>query len=175
VAVAVLNDAGVKAAWLGVGLATIQHDTQLHGTSWYNEGHALGATAAVCRIYPKKRLHCSCIMLPLCCHSPTTVYLCFFAQGAGTLCVVDMWVAYDTVHTTVKCDISRMVPCTCAFLYHRVRTTVLGSRNQLCLNEKVLKLPGQAGNFTCRALVQHKQCRWWVDGLGVALRLLWLM
>jgi hypothetical protein len=42
----------------------------------------------------------------------------------------------------------------------RVRTTVLGSRNQLCLNEKVLKLPGQAGNFTCRALVQHKQCRW---------------
>lgn len=45
--------------------------------------------------------------------------------------------------------------CSC-----RVRTTVLGSRNQLCLNEKVLKLPGQAGNFTCRALVQHKQCRW---------------
>lgn len=42
----------------------------------------------------------------------------------------------------------------------RVRTTVLGSRNQLCLNEKVLKLPGQAANFTCRALVQHKQCRW---------------
>jgi hypothetical protein len=41
-----------------------------------------------------------------------------------------------------------------------VRTTVLGSRAQLCLNERVLKLPGQAGNFTCRALVAHKQCRW---------------
>lgn len=58
--------------------------------------------------------------------------------------------------------------CVCCHV-RRVRTTVLGSRNQLCLNEKVLKLPGQAGNFTCRALVQHKQCRWWVDRLGVAL------
>jgi hypothetical protein len=42
----------------------------------------------------------------------------------------------------------------------RVRTTVLGSRSQLCLNEKVTRLPGPAGNFACRALVQHKQCRW---------------
>lgn len=48
----------------------------------------------------------------------------------------------------------------CADVSCRVRTTVLGSRNQLCLNDKVLKLPGQAANFTCRALVQHKQCRW---------------
>jgi hypothetical protein len=55
--------------------------------------------------------------------------------------------------------------CMCLLIcwsVRRVRTTVLGSRNQLCLNDKVLKLPGQAANFTCRALVQHKQCRWWV-------------
>jgi hypothetical protein len=42
----------------------------------------------------------------------------------------------------------------------RVRTTVLGSRTQLCLHDKVSKMAGQAANFTCRALVQHKQCRW---------------
>ncbi|WIA37112.1 hypothetical protein OEZ86_014079 [Tetradesmus obliquus] len=43
---------------------------------------------------------------------------------------------------------------------YRVRTTVLGSRTQLCLHDKVSKLAGQAANFTCRALVAHKQCRW---------------
>jgi chemotaxis receptor (MCP) glutamine deamidase CheD len=42
----------------------------------------------------------------------------------------------------------------------RVRTTVLGSRTQLCLHDKVSKMAGQAANFTCRALVAHKQCRW---------------
>jgi hypothetical protein len=35
-----------------------------------------------------------------------------------------------------------------------------GSLVQLCLDDKVSQMAGQAANFTCRARVAHKQCRW---------------
>jgi hypothetical protein len=42
----------------------------------------------------------------------------------------------------------------------RVRTTVVGSRQQMCLNEQVLRMPAASGNAACRALVQRQACKW---------------
>ncbi|KIY99069.1 regulator of telomere elongation helicase 1, partial [Monoraphidium neglectum] len=41
-----------------------------------------------------------------------------------------------------------------------VRTTVLGSRQQMCLHPRVSKMTGGHANFACRGLVHHRQCQW---------------
>lgn len=43
-----------------------------------------------------------------------------------------------------------------------VRATVLGSRQQMCLNPAVSKLPAAAGNAVCHSYVKMKKCNWWV-------------
>eukprot|EP00877_Chromochloris_zofingiensis_P002619 jgi/Chrzof1/12358/Cz06g31220.t1 len=43
---------------------------------------------------------------------------------------------------------------------YKVRTSVLGSRQQMCLHPKVSKMTGGAANFACKGLVHHKQCQW---------------
>lgn len=42
----------------------------------------------------------------------------------------------------------------------RPRTTVLGSRQQLCLHPSVSKLSGGAANQACRGLVASRTCSW---------------
>ena len=43
----------------------------------------------------------------------------------------------------------------------RPKTTILGSRQQLCLNPAVSKLPAAAANQACRSEVSHRSCSWY--------------
>ncbi|KAL0026549.1 hypothetical protein WJX77_006250 [Trebouxia sp. C0004] len=43
---------------------------------------------------------------------------------------------------------------------YRPRSTVLGSRNQMCLHPTVSTLTGAAANQACRSLMQTRSCRW---------------
>ncbi|KAA6423773.1 MAG: regulator of telomere elongation helicase 1-like [Trebouxia sp. A1-2] len=43
---------------------------------------------------------------------------------------------------------------------YRPRSTVLGSRNQMCLHPTVSTLAGAAANQACRSLMQTRSCRW---------------
>ena len=43
---------------------------------------------------------------------------------------------------------------------YQPKTTVLGSRQQSCLNPNVNRLPAGAANQACRALTSKRNCRW---------------
>ena len=45
----------------------------------------------------------------------------------------------------------------------RPKTTILGSRQQLCLNPAVSKLPAAAANQACRSEVSHRSCSWYTN------------
>lgn len=44
---------------------------------------------------------------------------------------------------------------------HRVRSSILASRTQMCQNPKVMKLPAGAANNACRSLTTKKGCHWY--------------